>query len=143
MIASLILGPLLGLLGLTACTKQSVTDAAAPTSPGLPGQWPFLAGFGRFLYHRGISGHSDRYPAQTAALLKTDNIPIAEPQYIARTGWTTSNLQEAIGAASLKPKYDIVSLLIGVNDQYRGLDTGGYRLAVHTVAADCHQQCGQ
>jgi lysophospholipase L1-like esterase len=129
MIASLIWGPLLGLLGLTACTKQSVADAAAA-----PIVQPFQANGRSWLalgdsYTIGESvGTVDRYPAQTAALLKSAGMPIAEPQYIARTGWTTTNLQEAIGAASLKPKYDIVSLLIGVNDQYRGLDTGGYRL---------------
>jgi lysophospholipase L1-like esterase len=43
------------------------------------------------------------------------------------TGWTTLNLQNAINQTTLGT-YDVVSLLIGVNDQYQGLDTAGYRL---------------
>ena len=69
----------------------------------------------------------ERFPAQTVALLKAHGVAVSEPQYIARTGWTTADLQNAISKAILKPKYDIVSLLIGVNDQYQGLDTTGYR----------------
>ncbi len=43
------------------------------------------------------------------------------------TGWTTLNLQNAINQNTLGT-YDVVSLLIGVNDQYQGLDTAGYRI---------------
>ena len=69
----------------------------------------------------------DRFPAQTVALLKSHGVSVADPQYIARTGWTTEDLQNAINQSTLKTKYDIVTLLIGVNDQYQGLDTGSYR----------------
>ena len=69
----------------------------------------------------------DRFPAQTVALLKSHGVLVADPQYIARTGWTTEDLQNAINQSTLKTKYDIVTLLIGVNDQYQGLDTGSYR----------------
>ena len=69
---------------------------------------------------------TDRFPAQTAALLRQDGLKIADPVYIARTGWTTTNLQQAINAQNLAPNYDIVTLLIGVNDQYQRMDTSGY-----------------
>ncbi len=70
---------------------------------------------------------NDRFPAQTVALLAKDNIKVSAPLYIATTGWTTTNLMNAINATSLTPPYDIVSLLIGVNDQYQMRDTTGYR----------------
>jgi lysophospholipase L1-like esterase len=71
---------------------------------------------------------SQRYPAQTAILLQTYYIKhVSGIQYIAKTGWTTSNLQSAINVAKLGGPFDIVTLLIGVNDQYQGIDTAVYR----------------
>lgn len=69
----------------------------------------------------------ERFPAQTAALLATDNIFISTLQYIATTGWTTQNLINAINNVNPPSNNDIVTLLIGVNDQYQGVDTGTYR----------------
>lgn len=66
-----------------------------------------------------------RFPAQTVNLLANENI--MPPRYIATTGWTTTNLINAIKAENLTATYDIVTLLIGVNDQYQQLDTTGYR----------------
>lgn len=64
----------------------------------------------------------DRWPVRLAAALHSSGIPVAEPRIIARTGWTTTELLEAIAAASPSPPsiHDLVTLLIGVNDQYRG-----------------------
>ena len=50
-----------------------------------------------------------------------------EVTIIARTGWTTSELWEGIQAREITPPYDVVSLLIGVNNQYRGYDIDEYR----------------
>jgi lysophospholipase L1-like esterase len=69
-----------------------------------------------------------RFPAHTVALLRQEGFLIADPVYIAQTGWTTSNLQNAIAEQNPAPTYDIVSLLIGVNDQYQRGDTTGYAL---------------
>ena len=66
------------------------------------------------------------YPFQTAAILRKDGIPLDPPFVIAKTGWTTSELEEAIGQAELKPYYDVVSLLIGVNNQFRELPLKTY-----------------
>ncbi|MCC7189043.1 MAG: SGNH/GDSL hydrolase family protein [Anaerolineales bacterium] len=46
---------------------------------------------------------------------------------IARTGWTTDELWEGIQAREVTPPYDLVSLLIGVNNQYRGRGIEEYR----------------
>ncbi len=45
---------------------------------------------------------------------------IAAPEIIAKTGWTTDELASAIAQTVFLPAYDFVSLLIGVNNQYRG-----------------------
>jgi lysophospholipase L1-like esterase len=71
---------------------------------------------------------SARFPAQTVEILKGSNIHLRTPEYIATTGWTTLSLMNAINAENPKGPYDVVSLLIGVNDQYQGLDTAGYRV---------------
>jgi len=71
---------------------------------------------------------NERFPAQAAALLLRDSIYFDPPEYIATTGWTTQNLQDAIAQHQPVGPYDAVTLLIGVNDQYQHLDTGGYRI---------------
>jgi len=63
---------------------------------------------------------SDRYPVQTAAILKAQGINIATPDIIATNGWTTTNLINGINESRLADIYDAVSLLIGVNNQYQG-----------------------
>ena len=50
-----------------------------------------------------------------------------EVTIIARTGWTTDELWQGIQAQEVEPPYDLVSLLIGVNNQYRGRDIEDYR----------------
>jgi lysophospholipase L1-like esterase len=70
---------------------------------------------------------AERFPMQTVALLKERGIFFEKPVIIARTGWTTDELAEAIKEAELKQKFDFVTLLIGVNNQYRGRDTANYR----------------
>ncbi len=70
---------------------------------------------------------TERFPYLTTLLLRAQNKSLEEPEYIATTGWTTANLLTAINRAGTLDTFDIVSLLIGVNDQYQHLDTGGYR----------------
>lgn len=70
---------------------------------------------------------TERFPYLTTLLLRTQNKALADPEYIATTGWTTANLLAAINSAGTLGTFDIVSLLIGVNDQYQHLDTAGYR----------------
>lgn len=52
---------------------------------------------------------------------------INAPEIIAKTGWTTDELSAAIDAYIFLPKYDIVSLLIGVNNQYRGREVENFK----------------
>ena len=70
---------------------------------------------------------SERWPVQLAAALRQHAINMANPELIARTGWTTADLQRAIDGQYGGETYDLVSLLIGVNDQYQGLSIDNYR----------------
>ena len=69
---------------------------------------------------------SERWPNQLAGLLQADGVS-AQVTIIARTGWTTNELWEGIQAREINPPYELVSLLIGVNNQYRGYDINEYR----------------
>ena len=62
-----------------------------------------------------------RWPVLLAdSLRKVYNLQVDEPQIVATTGWTTNELQHEIEQADLEDKYELISLLIGVNNQYRG-----------------------
>jgi len=78
-----------------------------------------------------------RWPARLAAALQSSGTPIARLQFIARTGWTTAELLEAIAIASppLQPIHDLVTLLIGVNDQYRGHGVVAFRSGFELLVA--------
>ncbi len=69
---------------------------------------------------------AERFPNQLAALLANEGLP-ADVTIIARTGWTTDELWQGIQSNTVEPPYDLVSLLIGVNNQYRGYDIHEYR----------------
>lgn len=69
---------------------------------------------------------SERWPVQLASALTKKGVNVSAPRIIATTGWRTDNLKEAIINAELKDKYDLVSLLIGVNNQYQGKPTSQY-----------------
>ena len=67
-----------------------------------------------------------RWPMQLARGLRDAGIAIADPRIIATTGWTTDELAAAMDAAEPLGEWDFVSLLIGVNNQYRGRDVDDY-----------------
>jgi lysophospholipase L1-like esterase len=70
---------------------------------------------------------NERYPEQLVAALRKDNITVQSSRIIARTGWTTEDLSTAIADAQLNDStYSMVSLLIGVNNQYRGRNVDTY-----------------
>ena len=68
-----------------------------------------------------------RWPVQLATALQEAGHIVAEPQIIATTGWTTDELEAGIDADAPQGPFELVSLLIGVNDQYRGRSVDEYR----------------
>ena len=69
----------------------------------------------------------ERWPVQLVQQLKGQGVLVAETEIIAVSGWTTSQLSEALDISDVQGPFDIVSLLIGVNNQYHGLSIGQYR----------------
>ena len=70
---------------------------------------------------------SQRWPVQLVDSLQERGIAIEEPRIIAKTGWTTTDLLDAIEKQSPEKNYDLVTLLIGVNNQYQGKPIQQYR----------------
>ena len=69
----------------------------------------------------------DRWPEQLAKRLQTWGVEVEKLSIIAQTGWTTRQLIRGIELQNPQGTYDLVSLLIGVNNQYRKQDTATYR----------------
>lgn len=67
------------------------------------------------------------FPSQAVALLNKQGIATAAPKIIAVTGWTTDELAAAIEKENITGTYSFVTLLIGVNNQYRGRSIENYR----------------
>ncbi len=67
-----------------------------------------------------------RFPVQLADNLKSSGVRVKETKIIAKTGWTTGDLKKGIEQDTLRESYDLVTLLIGVNNQYQGKDAENY-----------------
>lgn len=105
---------------LTACSKKSSVMIQ-------PAPLPFSDSFKNYLalgdsYTIGQSvTEAERFPQQTIQLLKQNSLSFNSAEYIAVTGWTTGNLLHRLNSnPPSKNTYDIVTLLIGVNNQYQG-----------------------
>ena len=70
---------------------------------------------------------SENFPNQTVQLLTQSGYNFKSAEIIAKTGWTTDELQNSINSHTFTPPYDIVTLLIGVNNQYRGRPVDTYK----------------
>lgn len=69
---------------------------------------------------------SESFPVLLVEVLKHKGYACEKPTIVARTGWTTQELSSAMDKEDLLPPYDLVTLLIGVNNQYRGLSIRDY-----------------
>jgi lysophospholipase L1-like esterase len=65
---------------------------------------------------------------QLVDILNLNKQHFQNPRIIAKTGWTTGELAEAIEKEHIQENFDLVSLLIGVNNQYRGLSPEQYSI---------------
>ena len=75
------------------------------------------------------------WPVRLAAALRAAGHDVAAPRVIARTGWTADELSAAIDGARLESPFDLVTLLVGVNDQYRGHSVESFRPRFRALVA--------
>jgi lysophospholipase L1-like esterase len=68
----------------------------------------------------------ERWPSRLVEALRRRGLAVAAPTLVARTGWTTDELAAGIDATELAPPYDLVTLMVGVNNQYRGREVGEF-----------------
>jgi acyl-CoA thioesterase-1 len=69
----------------------------------------------------------ERWPHQLADELRQAGVQVSEPDYIATTGWTTQDLLAGMAQRlDTDKKYNLVSILIGVNNQYQGIPISTY-----------------
>lgn len=76
---------------------------------------------------------AERWPVQLAAQVRAQGFALGEPQIIARTGWTTDELMAALTGQAPQGPFALVSLLIGVNNQYRGRSSAEYRMQLRQL----------
>jgi lysophospholipase L1-like esterase len=116
---------------LTGCSKKTMdtkdtTLIMTTTAPQLKGPYSYLALGDSYTIGESVS-QEQSFPYQLKSAMGDFGYTITAPKIIAVTGWTTTNLINAIKQASLTQQYDIVTLLIGVNNQYQGLSQNDYR----------------
>jgi lysophospholipase L1-like esterase len=85
---------------------------------------------------------SENFPNQTVQLLNQQDYNFKSPEILATTGWTTDELQNNINSHTFTPPYDFVSLLIGVNNQYRGRSVENYKPEFESLLKQAIQFAG-
>ncbi|TCD27882.1 SGNH/GDSL hydrolase family protein [Pedobacter psychrodurus] len=115
----------------SGCTKQQpmpiepVIDRTT-ASPNGEGNFTYLALGDSYTIGQSVK-QAESFPYQLQSLLKAKSKSVTNPKIIAVTGWTTDELQSAIKKENLTGTYSFVTLLIGVNNQYRGYPINTYK----------------
>jgi GDSL-like Lipase/Acylhydrolase family len=126
---------LAGALEISACLPKVIEVHQYPANPGSgilqtrkqKSMHSYLALGDSYTIGESVSIR-DRYPVQTVEMLNKRNIPFSNPEIIAVTGWTSADLLRAIrDKQTPDPPFDVVSLLIGVNNQYQGRSLDEYK----------------
>ena len=73
------------------------------------------------------------FPYQVVQILRKKGFRFSAPEIIAKTGWTTDELKNGLNEYSPMPPYYFVTLLIGVNNQYRGRQIEEYKLEFESL----------
>ncbi|QNK62581.1 SGNH/GDSL hydrolase family protein [Pedobacter sp. PAMC26386] len=117
------------LVVLLGCGKDSINGMNIPVVPKTdpPASHPTYLALGDSYTIGEAVSQAESFPYQLKANLNQVALTVSAPQIVAVTGWTTGELLAGIKAARLTSKYDFVTLLIGVNNQYRGNSIELYR----------------
>jgi lysophospholipase L1-like esterase len=128
-----LVGLALACAGLAGCAHSPAQDDRMTLS--------YLALGDSYTIGEGVP-EAGRWPVQLAHALRERGVPLEDPRIIAKTGWTTDELLAAIDAAEPLGEWEFVTLLIGVNNQYRGRSLGEYREQFGTVLARAQTLAG-
>ncbi|WP_066505895.1 SGNH/GDSL hydrolase family protein [Rufibacter sp. DG15C] len=101
-------------------------DELEDTLPGPGMAAKFLALGDSYTIGEGVLP-ADRWPMQLSVLLEQEGIQLGEPLYVAKTGWTTGNLLSYLRTVSMPSDYGLVTLQIGVNNQYQNRPIDEFR----------------
>lgn len=85
---------------------------------------------------------AENFPNQVIQLLRKAGFAFSGAEIIAKTGWTTDELSNAIEKTVTLENYDIISLLIGVNDQYRGRSGSEFKIEFEQLLQEAIQLAG-
>jgi lysophospholipase L1-like esterase len=102
------------------------SEGSMVVQPSYVGKLSFLALGDSYTIGESVEP-ADRWPMQLAAAMRKNGIDLSDPVIIARTGWTTGDLLAAMNRAKLTDKFDLVMILIGVNNQFQGRSEEEYR----------------
>ncbi|MCH7735963.1 MAG: SGNH/GDSL hydrolase family protein [Chloroflexi bacterium] len=136
-------GGILSVLALVACGGGTIpieTGAPTPIPPATIQKSPeateftrpeikglrFLALGDSYTIGQSVTA-SGRWPVQLVRMMREAEVSLLDPEIIAQTGWTTADLSAAIDQVDIEGTFGIVSLLIGVNNQFRGLEIEEYQ----------------
>jgi len=123
--------PFLLLVTLISCINQEQEKENIMDNESLNDTINYLALGDSYTIGEGVE-ESDRWPNQLGEELEKLNYQVNKIDIIARTGWTSNNLIRAIDNAELD-EYNLVSLLIGVNNQYQGLPFSSFGLELEAL----------
>lgn len=115
-----------GFLLLVACAEENKNSVDENQSNAPVSKLTYLALGDSYTIGESVA-ENERYPNQLAEKLKAIALEFEPVKIIAKTGWTTDELQAAIDAENVRDTFDLVSLLIGVNNQYRGYSLAEYK----------------
>lgn len=115
----------------SSCSKKELVTNMTPT-PVVEKKYNYLALGDSYTIGESVPA-AENFPNQVVSSMLNNASPFLPARIIAKTGWTTDELEsgivEANSANPLLNSYDFVSLLIGVNNQYRGLPVDSYKIA--------------
>lgn len=119
------------LLLISACSAQN-SSSMTPETPINQGEYRYLSLGDSYTIGERVA-ENERWSVQLSEMLRQEGVKIGTPEIIARTGWTTAELAEGIKNKTPKGPYNLVSLLIGVNNQYRGQSLERYRMELQDL----------
>jgi lysophospholipase L1-like esterase len=119
------------LLLMTACAAENPKDMSSD-NPSDKSKYRFLSLGDSYTIGESVAVE-ERWSVILCDLLRKNNVNIADPEIIAQTGWTTAELTEGIKNRKPQGPYNLVSLSIGVNNQYRGQSLERYRIELQAL----------